>query len=111
MFRLGSGERLNPASGWEQVVFPDPTQPAMVAALPSDLVGGYQYAALHQVGDTNPEAAASSIATANQQAANYYSAVTNNNAADQAYWEGKLRETVRNLEVMRGLFDIFGRTW
>lgn len=114
VFKLGSGEALSPAQGWQAVIFPDPSQPATVAALPSDLVQGYQYAALKLASDPRPQAAAASIDTANQQAAKYVQAKQSGmpvDGLDAAGWEGKMRETVRNLEVMRGLYDIFGRTW
>jgi hypothetical protein len=117
IYKLGSGEALQPTDNYTSVTFPDPGTPLVAKALPPDLVGGYVYAGLKQ--NTGPvyvgtPAAVMLIDRANLQAGKYYTASTNNVKVDglsSAEWEGKLRETVRTLEIMRGLYDVFGRTW
>ena len=59
-------------------------------------------------------AAVQLIDRANVQGVKYVTAKTTGTRVDgfsAAEWEGKLRETVRSLEIMRGLYDIFGTAW
>jgi catechol 2,3-dioxygenase-like lactoylglutathione lyase family enzyme len=117
VYRLGSGEALAPTDNYTAVNFPDPANQTIAKSLPPDLVGGYVYAGLRQ--NTGPvyvgtPAAVLLIDRANVQAGKYYDAKTsaaNVDGFSAAQWEAKLRETVRSLEMMRSLYDIFGRTW
>ncbi len=100
VYRLGSGEALDPAAGYETVQFSDP------------FGGGYIYAALKKVGDPQPSTGAAIVTRAIAQKAKWDQAKTTNNRVDgltAAEWEGKVRETVRTMEIMRGLYNIFGR--
>lgn len=109
IFRLGSGESLdpippdpgNPNSGFDVVSFPDP------------FGGGYVYAALKKRGAvTVPSAGAYMIDRANAYKAKWDLAVSSHAPVDgltEAQWEAKVRDAVRTLEMMRGLYDIFGR--
>jgi hypothetical protein len=117
IYKLGSGESLTPTDNYTSVMFPDPASPLIAKALPPDLVGGYTYAGLKQ--STGPvyvgtPAAVMLIERANVQAGKYNDAKLAGTKIDgftAAEWEAKIRETVRSLEMMRGLYDIFGRTW
>ena len=118
IYKLGSGEALQPTDNYTAVNFPD-SSPAstQLATLLPDLVGGYVYSGLKQ--NSGPvyvgtPAAVMLIDRANTQTAKFVQAKTNNMRVDgqtAAEWEANLRETVRSLEIMRGLYDIFGRTW
>jgi len=92
VFRLGSGEEVTPAAGYEVVSFADP------------FGGGFSYAALRKVGDVNPPVGAALILTANEYRTQWNAATT---PADKALWEGKMRDATRSLEIMRGMFKIF----
>lgn len=112
VFRLGSNENLSPAPGFEPVIFADP------------FGGGYSYAALKRTsGDTGHSPAVFEVERALQLKAewDYKKAQAANmqlTPAERAMWagqaaeyEGKTREAVRSLEIMRGLYNIFGRAW
>ena len=119
VYKLGSGEALQPADNYTVVSFPDPTNVGVATELAKqlpDLVGGYIYAGLKQTTGSiyvGTPAAVMMIDRANLQSAKYVSAKTTGTRVDgltAAEWEGKLRETVRSLEIMRGLYGIFGST-
>lgn len=97
VFRLGTQENLTPVSGFEVVEFNDP------------FGGGYKYAAL-KTQDTAAyvPAAPAMILQAQAQKATWDAAST---ADAKAKAEQDLRETVRKLEIMRGLYGIFSQTW
>jgi hypothetical protein len=102
VFRLGSGETVTPANGYETVTFADP-------------FGGSTYAALRRVGDTRPPSAPQMVQTAVQYKANWDLAKA---ATPQVYkgltaaqWEAKTRDAIRSLEMMRGLYNIFGQAY
>lgn len=102
IYRLGSDEALDPAPGFETVQFED------------RFGGGYVYAALRKVGDPNPTTGASLILRAQTQAAKWDQAKNLNQPVDgltATEWEARVRETVRNMEIMRGLYNIFGRAF
>lgn len=102
IYRLGSGESLTPADNHTAITFADP------------FGGGYIYAALKRTGDTNPPANAQMIETANLWKAKWDLAKSSNAPVDgltAAEWEGKMRESVRTMEMMRGLYDIFSQVW
>ena len=97
---LGSGEAIDPEPGFQVVTFNDP------------FGGGYVYAALQRVGTTSPPAAPAMIARANAYKAKWDLAKVSPGPVDgltAAQWEEKVRESVRTIEMMRGLYDIFGR--
>ncbi|MBI3184011.1 MAG: zinc-dependent metalloprotease [Myxococcales bacterium] len=95
VFRLGSGEQLTPAAGYEVEQFADP-------------FGGYIYAALKQTGATKVTAAPQLIINARNYKTKWDQATT---PSEKALWEAKTREAVRSLEIMRGLYNIFGTAW
>jgi len=100
VYRLGSGEALTPAAGYETVEFNDP------------FGGGYVYAALRKLNDPLPTTGASIVLRAQAQQAKWTQAKNLNQPVDgltAAEWESKVRETVRTMEIMRGLYNIFGR--
>ncbi|MBX5483093.1 MAG: hypothetical protein IRZ16_14805 [Myxococcaceae bacterium] len=111
VFRLGSGDALDPAPGYEVVTFDDP------------FGGGYTYATLKKIGSTELTAAAWQIEQAKKLKSDWdFKLQQSQNPAlspeERAEWarlaaeyEGKTRDAVRNLEMMRGLYDIFGRDW
>lgn len=120
VYKLGSGEALQPTDNYTAVNFPDATNGAVATELAKqlpDLVGGYVYSGLKQNNGAvyvGTPAAVMLIERANTQSAKYVSAKTTGTRVDgftSAEWEGKLRETVRSLEIMRGLYDIFGTAW
>ena len=108
VFRLGNGENVDPAPGFEQVTADDPFS------------GTYTYAALRKVGDTNPPAAPKLVANVKLWTTKWNDSkgpdhvqgtgddilVDNKTSAE---WEGSLREGLRQLEMMRGLYGVFGR--
>ena len=117
---LGLSAYKDRENGRTQVNFPDATNAPVATELAKqlpDLIGGYVYAGLKQTTGNvyvGPPAAVMLIDRANVQSAKYVAAKTSGTRVDgytAAEWEGKLRETVRSLEIMRGLYDIFGRTW
>jgi hypothetical protein len=108
VFRLGSGESVTPATGYELVTFDDP------------FGGGYSYAAIQKIGTTEPAAAAFEILRARQLKSDWdfkrQQAAIETDPVLKAQWEalaaeyeGKTRESVRNLEMMRAFYNIFGR--
>lgn len=100
VYRLGSNEALTPAAGYETVEFNDP------------FGGGYIYAALRKIGDPNPSTGASMVLRAQAENTKWLDAKNRNQPVDgltAAEWEARVRETVRTLEIMRGLYNIFGR--
>lgn len=100
VYRLGSGEQITPAAGYSVVQFADP-------------FGGYIYAAVKKDNDPAPPPAPQIILTAQQYKANWDLAAASSTGTYQglttAQWEAKTRELVRSLEIMRGLYNIFGR--
>ena len=100
VYRLGSDEALDPAEGFETLQFADP------------FGVGYVYAALRKIGDPQPSTGANIVARAIAQKAKWDQAKAMNARVDgltASEWEGRVRETVRNMEIMRGLYNIFGR--
>ncbi len=98
VFRLGSGENLSPSPGFDVVTFDDP-------------LGGATYAALKSQTATSVAAAPAMILRGTEWKAKYAQAKATNMPVDgltAAQWEGKLRDTVRSLEIMRGLYRVFG---
>ena len=99
VFRLGSGDNLAPIPEFDTISFADP------------FGGGYTYAALKKRGATNFAANVLMIDRANANNAKWQQAKTLNMSIDgltAAQWEAKVRDNVRSLEMMRGLFAIFG---
>lgn len=98
IFRVGTAEQISPSSEYSVVEFADPVE----------FGGGYKYAAIHHnslSGDSLP-AGARMIQKANEKYAEYQA------ETDPALKEGKLeevREHVRTLELMRGLYNMVGR--
>ncbi|MFZ5441493.1 MAG: zinc-dependent metalloprotease [Myxococcota bacterium] len=102
VFRLGSSDNLTPAAGFQVVTFNDP------------FGGGYVYAAMKKIGQTNPPAGAAMVERAAAMAVKWDAARTSGQPVDgktAAQWETEVRQATRTLEMMRGLYDIFGRTW
>ncbi len=102
VFRLGSGESITPAPGYSVVSFKDP------------FGGGYSYAALKKDGLTELPAAPSLVQSAATYSAKWDQAKVGNTKVDgltATEWEAKTREAVRGLEMMRGLYGVFGRAW
>ncbi|HYX90055.1 MAG TPA: zinc-dependent metalloprotease [Myxococcaceae bacterium] len=108
VFRLGSGENVTPAAGYEVVTFADP------------FGGGYSYAAIQKSGTTDPAAAPFEIlqASQNKQLWDLKLQLARDTTdptlkafyeAEAARYEAKTRDNVRNLEMMRGLYGIFGQ--
>ncbi len=101
VWRLGSGENLTPATGFDLVTFDDP------------FGSGYTYAAMQRHGDTVVPAAPSMVQNASAWTAKWNQAKTGNTTVDgltAAQWEAKVRDATRTLEMMRGLYNIFGQT-
>lgn len=102
VYRLGAGDNLTPADGFEVVRFDDP------------FGGGYVYAALQKIGETNPPAAPYMVKQATTYAQKWSQAQSSGQPVDglnAAQWEEKVRDSTRTMEMMRGMFDIFGRVW
>jgi hypothetical protein len=101
VWRLGSGENLTPASGFDLVTFDDP------------FGSGYTYAAMQKHGATTVPAAPTMIANATAWTAKWNQAKTTNAKVDglsASQWEAKVRDATRTLEMMRGLYGVFGST-
>jgi hypothetical protein len=102
VFRLGSKDNLEPAAGFEVVTYADP------------FGGGYSYAALKPTGSTTPAAAAAMVERSASFSAKWAQAKSSGQPVDgltASQWEAKLRDSTRSLEMMRGLYDIFGHAW
>ncbi len=102
VFRLGSGDNLTPSAGFSVVTYEDP------------FGGGYIYAGLKRTGDTNPPAGAAMVERAASYRTKWELAKTTNQPVDgmsAAQWETEVRQATRTLEMMRGLYDIFGSAW
>jgi hypothetical protein len=108
MYRLGSAEALTPADDFQVLAIPDP------------LGGGYYYAALKRTFDPRPYQAGPKMILRTQGDVDKWNDARNNTPDDptddhlvdglsSSQWEGVVRDDVRNLEMMRGLYDIFGR--
>ncbi len=99
VFRLGSGEALTPAPGFTVVSFPDP------------FGGGYVYATLSKTGATEPTPAMKVIEKAIAFKTKWDQAKSQGvvDGMNAAQWEAKVRDQVRSLEMMRGLYNIFGK--
>jgi hypothetical protein len=102
VYRIGSSEALTPEPGFSEERFDDP------------FGGGFTYAALVKVGDPDPPAAARLIRVAKTQHTKWTAALADTNkVADgrsAAQWEADVRESLRSLEMMRSLYNIFGKT-
>jgi hypothetical protein len=101
VFRLGSSDNLTPAAGFTVVKFDDP------------FGGGYIYAAMKKTGQTNPPAGAAMVERATALKVKWDAAVTSGQPVDgktATQWETEVRQAIRTLEMMRGLYDIFGRS-
>lgn len=101
VFRLGSSDNLTPAAGFQVVTFDDP------------FGGGYIYAAMKKTGQTNPPAGAAMVERATALKVKWDAAVTSGQPVDgktATQWETEVRQAIRTLEMMRGLYDIFGRS-
>jgi hypothetical protein len=116
---LGSGEALTPAQDFSVLTVDDP------------FGGGYVYAALRRMFDPNGVSAPGFTAAAPKMIERTRGDVTKWNDAkgvnkadpsddvlinderniprNTAWWEGRVREDVRSLEMMRGLYGVFGR--
>ncbi|MEW5742996.1 MAG: hypothetical protein AB1938_29035, partial [Myxococcota bacterium] len=107
VYRLGAGDNLTPADGFEVVRFDDP------------FGGGYVYAAMQKIGDPAPPAAPYMVKQAALYAQKWAQAKGNPptvppqvvDGLDAAQWEEKVRDATRTMEMMRGMYDIFGRVW
>lgn len=102
VYRLGANDNLTPADGFEVIRFDDP------------FGGGYAYAAMRKIGDTSPPAAPFMVARAADWAQKWDQAKTSGQPVDglsAAQWEEKVRDATRTMEMMRGMYDIFGRAW
>jgi hypothetical protein len=100
VYRLGGGDNLTPSTGFE------------VVSVADSFGGGYSYAALKKIGQTNPPAAAAVVEKCKTETDKWNLSKSTNQPVDgltAAQWEQKVRETTRTLEMMRGLFGIFGR--
>ncbi|MCA2980031.1 MAG: zinc-dependent metalloprotease, partial [Myxococcaceae bacterium] len=100
IYRLGGDEALDPAPGYDVVQFSDP------------FGGGYVYAALRKLNDPKLTTGAAIVLRAQAEKAKWDQARNLNQRIDgltAGEWEGRVRETVRNMEIMRGLYRIFGR--
>jgi hypothetical protein len=110
IFRLGSGENLTPADDFQVLSINDP------------FGGGYVYAAMKRTFDPKPFAAGPKMILQTQNDCTKWGDARNNTPDDPtddhpvdglspAQWEGIVRQDVRNLEMMRGLYDVFGRAF
>ncbi|MFO0594099.1 MAG: zinc-dependent metalloprotease [Myxococcaceae bacterium] len=102
VFRLGSSDNLTPAPGFTVVTFADP------------FGGGYSYAAMKKTGATVPTAGVMQVERAEALRVKWQAAVTSGQPVDGKtadQWENDVRQATRSLEMMRGLYDIFGRAW
>lgn len=102
VYRLGSTDNLTPAAGFTVVSYNDP------------FGGGYVYSALKKNGSTTPPAGPAMVERAAAMRVKWDAAVASGQPVDgktAAQWETELRGATRTLEMMRGLYDIFGRAW
>ncbi|MDP3576095.1 MAG: zinc-dependent metalloprotease [Archangium sp.] len=102
VFRLGSGDNLTPAAGFSVVTYEDP------------FGGGYVYAAMKKTGQLVPTAGVEMVERAALAKTKWEAALAANAPVDgktAAQWETDLRGSTRTLEMMRGLYDIFGSAW
>jgi hypothetical protein len=102
VFRLGSSDNLTPSAGFTVVTFADP------------FGGGYTYAALKKDGALTPTAGAAMVERAADFRTKWDLARSSGQSVDgftATQWEAKVRDAARTLEMMRGLYDIFGRAW
>jgi hypothetical protein len=119
VYRLGSNEALTPAPGFDVITFDDP------------FGGGYTYAALKKQGDVTSPSGPTMVTRGAEQTAKWAQVCrldkglapnapvdlpcvggTGLNKVDgetTAQYEADVRETVKSLEMMRGLYDIFGK--
>ncbi len=101
VFRLGSGESVTPAAGYTVLQFNDP------------FGGGYTYAALKSSTATELPASVTLVQAGITAQQKWEQAKTAGpvDGLTATEWEAKTREVVRSLEMMRGLYGVFGRTW
>jgi hypothetical protein len=102
VFRLGSADNLTPAAGFTVVTYADP------------FGGGYSYAAMKKTGQLVPTAGVEMVERAATMKTKWETAIASGQPVDgktAAQWETELRGATRTLEMMRGLYDIFGRAW
>jgi hypothetical protein len=101
VFRVGSGEAVTPAPGFTVKQFEDP------------FGGGYIYAAMQPNSEVKLTPAAYAVQKAIDNAAGLALAEAatdrTHNGLTVAQWEAQVRESVRMLEMMRGLYNVFGR--
>jgi hypothetical protein len=108
VFKLGAGDALQPASDFTVLTIDDP------------FGGGYTYSALERTLDPKPFAAAPKMVLRTKGDVDKWNQARNNTPDDPAddvlvdglsssAWEGLVREDVRDLEMMRGLYGIFGK--
>ncbi|MHB8873282.1 MAG: zinc-dependent metalloprotease [Myxococcaceae bacterium] len=98
VFRLGSGESVTPIAGFTVEQFSDP-------------FGGHIYAALRKTASTVQPAGTTLIANSNGFKAKWDLAKSTNAPVDgltAAEWESKIRENIKSLEIMRGLYLVLG---
>lgn len=101
VYRLGSADNLTPSAGFTVVTFEDP------------FGGGYIYAALKK-DNSSDSAAAAMVERASAAATNWRAALASNQPVDgksATEWAAVVRDNTRTLELMRGLYDVFGRAW
>ena len=102
VFRLGSGDNLTPAAGFTVVTYADP------------FGGGYSYAAMKKTSQLVPTAGVEMVERAAGMKVKWETAISSGQPVDgktAAQWETELRGATRTLEMMRGLYNIFGRAW
>jgi hypothetical protein len=69
---------------------------------------------MQRIGDPNPPAAPFMVSRASLWAQKWNLAKTSGQPVDgltAVQWEEKVRDATRTLEMMRGMYDIFGRAW
>ncbi len=102
VYRLGSSDNLVPAPGFESVEFADP------------FGGGFTYAAFKKTGVTPVPASAVMVERAAAASNNWFFARDNDTTVDgktAAQWEAETRDATRTLEIMRGMYSVFGSDW
>lgn len=95
VFRLGQGEALDPGTDFEVISFTDPDS-------------GQVYATLSPIGETF-ETGATLLIKQGIAAADAYTNAATQDEADNAYFE--IRDVVDRVNLLRGLYDIFGWTF
>jgi hypothetical protein len=96
IIRLGGAEDLAVPSGWEKFEV-------------EDLTSGTRYAALQQVGATGDTPAVRMVKIARSYAGAIQDPRTS--ATDRAIYTEYFRDTIRDLDLMRGYYNLFGRAF